>query len=260
MGKILVVEDTELVRRVIQACLNTLGCYADFAGNGQEAIDLVSRYDYDIVLMDCQMPIMDGIETLRFIRQRQGQKTPIIALSASPSEVRRCVEVGIDDFLSKPFTCEQLGSVLAKWVPAGGFRGGKVKDFISPVLDEGMKEAAQIALQEYKKDADQRLNHLVEAVKAMDLAEIARSAHAFRPLNAYLGAEQLVALLTAIEEEAKQGRCNRLSELVEEVVKEYERVRANLPEIERRCVNPEPSGTQKMGSYFVTERNAKTWE
>lgn len=234
MGKILVVEDTELVRRVIQTYLDTLGYSADFAGNGQEAIDLLSRYDYDIVLMDCQMPIMDGIETLRFIRQKHGRRIPIVALSASASEVRRCVEVGIDDFLSKPFTCEQLGRVLAKWVPVGAFQSEGAKGFVSPVVDEGMKEAAQIALEEYKRDADRRLNRLIEAVRAMDLAEIARGAHAFRPLNAYLGAEQMVALLTAMEEEAKQGRRDRLPRLAEEVVKEYERVRANLPEIERR--------------------------
>ena len=234
MGKILIVEDTELVRRVIQTYLDTLGYSADFAGNGQEAIDLLSRYDYDIVLMDCQMPIMDGIETLRYIRQKHGRRIPIVALSASSSEVRRCVEAGIDDFLSKPFTCEQLGRVLAKWVPVGAFRSEGAKGFVSPVVDEGMKEAAQIALEEYKRDADRRLNRLIEAVRAMDLAEIARGAHAFRPLNAYLGAEQMVALLTAMEEEAKQGKHDRLPRLAEGVVKEYERVGANLPELERR--------------------------
>ncbi|MDK2882957.1 MAG: hypothetical protein PWP58_1293 [Bacillota bacterium] len=234
MGKILVVEDTELVRRVIQAYLNKLGYASDFAGNGQEAIDLFSRYDYDLVLVDCQMPIMDGIEVLRFIRQRCERRIPVVALSASPSEARRCVEAGIDDFLSKPFTCEQLGSVLAKWIPAGGSRPGKTSDFGSPVLDEGMREAALIALEEYKKDAGQRLERLIQAVKVLDLGEVARSAHAFRPLNAYLGAERMVALLTAMEDGAKQGNADCLPQLVEELLKEYERVKANLPGIERR--------------------------
>jgi CheY-like chemotaxis protein len=233
MGKILVVEDTELVRRVIQAYLNKLGHTADFAGNGQEAIDLFSRYDYDLVLLDCQLPTMDGIEVMRFIRQRCGRRIPVVALSASPSEARRCVEAGIDDFLSKPFTCEQLGGVLAKWIPAGGSRT-TTSDFGSPRLDEGMREAALIALEEYKKDAGQRLERLVQAVKVLDLGEVARRAHAFRPLNAYLGAERMVFLLTAIEERAKQGNADSLPQLVEELLKEYERVKANLPEIERR--------------------------
>lgn len=122
MGKILVVEDTELVRRVVQAYLDRLGYRADFAADGQEALELFWQGDYDLVLLDCQLPVKDGLEVFRCIRQRGGRRVPVIALSAGTSEARRCIEAGMDDFLLKPFSCEQLAGILTRWLPGAGKR------------------------------------------------------------------------------------------------------------------------------------------
>lgn len=243
MGKILVVEDTELVRRVIQTYLDRLGYRADFAADDQEAVELFWHGDYDLVLMDCQLPSRDGVEVFRCLRRRGGRGVPVIALSASTSEAKRCIEAGMDDFLIKPFTCEQLAEILARWLPGAEKRVEATGNpgFTTP--DQGMQEAAVIALEEYEKNGAQRLERIIQAVRSFDLGEVARSAHAFRPLNAYLGAERMVKLLMAMEGRAKKGDASCLPGLLEELLQEYERVKSELPEIGRRlrrCSEDDP--------------------
>ncbi|MGB9791537.1 MAG: response regulator [Thermacetogeniaceae bacterium] len=225
--RILVVEDTELVRRVIQAYLEKLGYQADYAADCGEALKLFKGDEYSLVLMDCQLPDGDGVEALRLLREQGERRVPVIALSASAPEARRCVEAGMDDFLLKPFTIEQLAGILKRWLP-----GPKDEGLGNRV--QGMNEAALIALDDYERNGDRRLSRIARAVEALDLEEVARGAHSFRPINAYLGATRMVELLAEMEERAKGGDSGSLPGLFRELLQEYGKVKSALPEIRRR--------------------------
>src|SRR6185295_111052 len=97
------------------------GVHVELAGNGQEALKVVHEKEFDAVLMDLQMPVMDGLQATRSIRAIERLKElPIIAMTASvmAGDRDRCIEVGMNDHISKPISIEQLMSTLARWLPA----------------------------------------------------------------------------------------------------------------------------------------------
>ncbi len=124
-GRVLLAEDNIVNREVTVGMLNRMGCQVDVVVNGQEALDALSDVAYDVVLMDCQMPILDGLEATRRIRRLDVQGArghlPIVALTAHAMAGDReaCLAAGVDDYLKKPFTLEQLNTVLANWLPKG---------------------------------------------------------------------------------------------------------------------------------------------
>lgn len=119
--KILVVEDTKINQKVILQQLKRLKCTADCVNNGQEALDRLQLNTYDIVLMDCQMPVLDGYAATEQIRQRERQpgtiKTVVIGLTAyaMKGDREKCLHAGMDDYLSKPVSMDDLAAMLKKW-------------------------------------------------------------------------------------------------------------------------------------------------
>jgi len=115
---VLVVEDNPVNRKVVVTMLKKLGCPADVAGDGREALAALDQGSYRLVLMDCQMPEMDGFEATRQIRSRGGaRRIPIIALTANAMEGDRdrCLAAGMDDYLAKPIQMEALKAALERW-------------------------------------------------------------------------------------------------------------------------------------------------
>lgn len=108
MLSILVVDDSDINRRVISLMLKKLGYKADTAENGADAIEALEERYYDLVLMDIEMPLMDGFEATRIIRQRWHQNHKIIAVTALSGCRDACLEAGADDFLAKPLRIEEL--------------------------------------------------------------------------------------------------------------------------------------------------------
>ena len=125
-GHLLVVEDDETNQMVATGITRRLGFTIDIAGNGREALDALARRRYDAVLMDCQMPVLDGYDATRELRAREGDgpRTPVIAMTASAvmGDRERCLAAGMDDYLSKPFDPSGLDAVLTRWVPGTGSR------------------------------------------------------------------------------------------------------------------------------------------
>ncbi len=117
--RVLVAEDNPINQKVATSMLHKIGCDADVAGNGQEALDLLRAQSYDMVLMDCQMPMMDGFEATTAIRSGEtgGTRVPIVAMTAHamPSDRERCLAAGMNDFLTKPISVEQLRAMIARW-------------------------------------------------------------------------------------------------------------------------------------------------
>ncbi len=119
--KILVVEDNSTNQKVAVRMLENAGCRCDVAADGGEAVEAVSRSDYDLVFMDCQMPVMDGYEATAEIRKREGEQrhTPVIAMTASAlkGDRERCLDAGMDDYLCKPIDNADLHRILEKYLP-----------------------------------------------------------------------------------------------------------------------------------------------
>ena len=125
-GRVLVVEDNEVNAMVVRGMLEQMGVQADLAVDGQKALAAMNETPYDLVLMDCQMPVLDGWEATRLwrareTRLRQNQRVPIVALTASAAagERERCLQAGMDDYLSKPFTREALGALVDRYLAQG---------------------------------------------------------------------------------------------------------------------------------------------
>jgi CheY-like chemotaxis protein len=120
--RILLAEDNLINQEVIREFLMDIGMLVDTADNGAVAVDLAAQRDYDLILMDMQMPEMGGIEATRLIRcQPGGQQVPIVALTANAFEEdrERCLAAGMDDFLGKPVDPERFFATLLRWLTVG---------------------------------------------------------------------------------------------------------------------------------------------
>ena len=121
-GRVLAADDNAVNKKLITRLLEKAGYIADAVENGREAVEAMRRVEYDAVLMDCQMPVMDGFEATSVIRAAESgrsRRVPIIALTASAmeSDRERCLAAGMDDYLTKPIKPAELAEVLARWVP-----------------------------------------------------------------------------------------------------------------------------------------------
>ncbi len=123
--QILVVDDTEANRRLMQILLEQLGCEVEVAADGIQALDLLARGSFNLVFMDCRMPGMDGFETTRRLR-RFHEQLPVIALTAQHGEEAReeCLRQGMNGYLAKPFKRPQLEMVLQQWLPSSAGETG----------------------------------------------------------------------------------------------------------------------------------------
>lgn len=120
-GRVLIVEDNPINQRVAVILANKLGFVADVAGDGSEALNMVRNQEYTLILMDCQMPVMDGFEATKAIRalDRPISRVPIIAVTANVMEGQRdkCLAAGMNDYLPKPINKDVLRKAVDKWIP-----------------------------------------------------------------------------------------------------------------------------------------------
>lgn len=128
---ILIAEDNIINQKVAAALLRNLGISSEIVDNGLDAVEMCTRHEYSAVLMDCQMPRMDGLEATRRIRALNRRRVPIIALSAGTAleERKLALNAGMDDFLCKPITRKDLETMLARWLPT---EGNQAADTLSP--------------------------------------------------------------------------------------------------------------------------------
>jgi signal transduction histidine kinase/CheY-like chemotaxis protein len=128
-ARVLVAEDNSVNQEVIRAMLMRLGVRPTLADNGEEAVQALAREDFDLVLMDCQMPLVDGYQATERIRSTDaGKRTPIVALTANAftEDRQRCLDAGMDDYVAKPITIAALAQLLARWLPHTTLSGNQV--------------------------------------------------------------------------------------------------------------------------------------
>jgi|GEM_PF-668659 len=237
--RVLVAEDNRVNQQVVISQLRKLGHTAVAVGNGFEALAALDEIDYDAVLMDCQMPEMDGYEAATIIRRRRKSKTlPIIAMTANAmaGDRERCLDAGMDDYIAKPFKVEQLAEVLSRVSPDA--ETAPAADASPNVLDESVlaelrsidadPEFLPTVIALYLDDAPGRMEALRRAIAACDVEAVWRAAHAFKGACANVGARRLVDLCAAIEKEGRNGSSGGAPLLFEALESEFREATAAL--------------------------------
>jgi signal transduction histidine kinase/DNA-binding response OmpR family regulator/HPt (histidine-containing phosphotransfer) domain-containing protein len=226
-ARILLVDDTGVNQKVALTMLRRCGCLADAASNGREALDLMEKHGYDLVFMDCQMPVMDGFSAAREQREREaatGRHLPIIAMTAHAmnGDRERCLQAGMDDYVAKPVSRETLEQALARWLPGRFVPGdqrapGPVGSADSVVLDAGVLDGlrgieadgtpgflAEIA-ELFESQGRVNLHLLSEAAIMGDETAWWERLHALRGCASSVGAVRLANRCQALEECVEDG-------------------------------------------------------
>lgn len=234
-ARILVVDDDTLNQRMMQLLLRRDGHMVDVVSSGLEAIDAVKRQKYDVVFMDLQMPVMDGVETSRRIREWEngGQHTFIVAVTASylPEKGQELFEAGIDNYVSKPFELEHIQRLLKYSLSARSTAIIPVESAVQyevpaeAVLDirKGIKqvggdvEAYRELLSDFIGDLPGRLQMIQDTFARKDLVSLARAAHNLNGIAASLGASQLSQYAQKLDKQSVEGYTEALDHLIGEI-------------------------------------------
>ncbi len=255
---VLVVDDHPVNQKVAARMLERLSYYADVAANGVDALEALSRREYAVVLMDVQMPEMDGYEATAKIRDREGaaRHTPIVAMTANVTEGERekALAAGMDDYLSKPFKAEELDEVLEHWVsrpgqtaslPAGAGDSAAPED--TPPLDlsvleslrglqgQGEPDIVTELADMFLDDASAQLSSLRAALEGEDARRVEEISHTLKGSSGNMGAARMAEICAQLQDAGASGDLGRSSELLERLEAEFERVRVAL-ELEKSGV------------------------
>ena len=243
-SRILLAEDNAVNQKIAQSLLRKLGYETDLVANGREAVEALETIHYDLVLMDCMMPEMDGLEATALIRNPASKvlnhKIPIIAMTANAMKGDReaCLEAGMDDYLAKPFKKEDLSMVLGKWLnpetpgePSGSASGdaaaGGMGDplnmpflfNVSELLEkfDGDQEITQSILADALTEIPKDIELLKKQCQEEDLQGIRIQAHAIKGMAANLCTPALRDIALKIETAAKNGEMSSVRELLPEM-------------------------------------------
>jgi PAS domain S-box-containing protein len=232
---LLVVEDNPIAQEVARYQLEKMGFRTDIAKDGIDALAMLERSDYALVLMDCHMPQMDGFETTARIRSRCDDKAliPIIAVTASggSGERDKCLQAGMDDFLLKPFHNEELSRKIASWLPEatravdcksplGERRSGIISDVTSRLteLEEDYgKEMVLKIIGMFIPDAEGRLAQIDRAIKNDDFHALEQAAHGLKSGAANIGATEMSQLCERLETQGEIGLISDAPETMEKL-------------------------------------------
>ncbi len=249
-GSLLLVEDNALNQLVATKLLAKLGYEVAVAANGIEALAALEHADFDAVLMDCQMPEMDGYDATRELRRREGtaRHTPVIAMTAAAMQGDReeCLAAGMDDYLTKPIRADALSETIGRWIGTDEqSEGSDATDTVAPQspevaqldesriamlrdLDDGDGTLMALLADEFTSEAQRQLNALRNGVAEGDPQAVERAAHSIKGSSANLGAVRLSRLTGRIEEFARAGAIGSVDAEIDGVAVEFERVRRAL--------------------------------
>ncbi len=235
--KVLLAEDNRVNQKVAMKQLESIGYQAEVVNNGQEVLEKLRNQNYDIILMDCQMPIVDGYEATKEIRQIEGDRhhTVIIALTASAmkEDLDRCFTVGMDDCLSKPVRKEDLQRKLDYWTNDKTTNNRSHENQIKPPpidfiylhkLSEGNREFEQDILKVFTQDTQASLRVIRNAIASKDWSSVVKESHKIKGSSTNVGARSLHYLAGKLEKQVKADSLDSVDSLLSDLEKELVQV------------------------------------
>ncbi len=215
--KILLVEDNEMNRLVANAVLETTGVIITEAENGLEAIECLKQQEYDLILMDVQMPVMDGLEAAAKIRKDINKTIPIIALTANAikGESDRCRAAGMNDFLSKPFEEEELIQMLCHWLESGSIESKSNKQALQTKrlydlsslnrISQGNTAFLKKMVTLFNEQVPKSVQEMKDALQQKDFTKLRSIAHKIKPAIDNMGIAALHQVIRDIEKNAAEA-------------------------------------------------------
>jgi two-component system sensor histidine kinase/response regulator len=260
--RVLLAEDNPVNQEVAREMLMNLGCEVVVTENGSQVVDVLSTAHFDLVFMDCQMPVMDGYEATRRYREQESwgdsaTRLPIVALTANALKGtrRKCLNAGMDDYLSKPFTQGQLQVMLERWVPQKNpWQGGDISssasapdalssngggsqdkaldmeaiDKLRALQRPGRASVLRKVISLYLDNTPALIDQLNRAERCGDANALQEAAHSLKSSSATLGAFRLAQYFRELDQIGKSGSTVGASRLLGKVSVEYPRVKAVL--------------------------------
>ncbi|MFZ5950152.1 MAG: response regulator [Candidatus Rifleibacteriota bacterium] len=238
--KILLAEDNLTNQQVAVGIVKKLGYEIEVVENGREAVKAIAANRFDLVLMDCQMPEMDGFEATELIRKELpgGENIPIIALTAHALKGYRekCLNCGMNDYLAKPFSATDLKKILQRWINGSKSSDNKTSEpAITPAPDEFavfdrlslfervMEDESMMndLLKSFIVDAESLLENLQAAAQKKEFELIKSLAHKLKGASANISAIELSHNSSLLEQEIRSGNLQKIDEMVENIVESY---------------------------------------
>jgi len=255
--KVLLAEDNPVNVEVAGAMLEGLGLEVSRACNGEQALQAEQAGEFDLILMDCQMPVMDGFAATTEIRRREqqrgrGRSVPIIAITANALQGDResCLAAGMDDYLSKPFTQQALGQTIARWIslprlapPAPELPEVKEAPAVAMPHSEINRQALQNiralsatngdalldrVLHAYLDDTPSHLHTLRQAIAAGDTGQLRKAAHSLKSSSANVGADALAQRCRELEQLGRNDTTAGAAVLLADMERTFQAVRQAL--------------------------------
>ena len=232
-ARILLAEDNITNQQVALGILKKFGLRADAVADGAEAVKALETIPYDLVLMDVQMPVMDGMEATRQIRSPESaipnRRIPIVAMTAHAlqGDRERYLEAGMNDYVSKPVSPQALAEVLARWLPEND-------DALAPVVFDraGMLERlmddedlARVVTESFLDDAPRQIEALRGYLDAWDAPGAERQAHSIKGASSNVGGEALRALAFEMEKAGKAGDLGSIRARMDDLEREFARLK-----------------------------------
>lgn len=244
--RILVVDDNRINQQVAKEMLNKLGCKAEIASNGKQALEMILKAKYDLVLMDCNMPVMDGYESTVEIRRLEGfARMPIIAMTANVTDAEKdqCIAAGMDSFLGKPLRLGKLKDELYRWLPessisrtadissassTGGDTAGNFDAQVIKELFESVGDVAYRMIEAFIEDTPVYIDSMKAAVAADNSKQVRDLAHTLKGSAANFGAHPFIATTKTLEELAQHGQLGQCDLYISTLIKQFAALREDF--------------------------------
>lgn len=254
--RILLVEDYPTNQQIAMRHLKSAGYHVDLAEDGQEGVDAYKQKQYDLVIMDIQMPVMDGYEATRTIRgiensRADSKKTPIIAMTAHAIKGyrERCLEAGMDDYITKPLKRKEFLGMIEKWAKGTADLGFEIYESTATFIDQNIESRQpqsippidyERALEEFENDKEflkevlegflenvvVQIESIRKAIIDGNAEVVRRESHSIKGGAANLTADQLSGIAFELENIGKSGNINNGMEILEKLGKEFHRLEA----------------------------------
>jgi len=251
--RVLMVEDNQVNQLVLNEMLRNCGCACTLADNGEEALAILDGQQFDVVLMDMQMPVMDGLTATRELRRREAAegrpRQLVIALTANAlaGDREMCLEAGMDDYVAKPVTFDALRAAFTRWMPAGRLAQAPAGEAAAPVgpattaeaalpvfdveilratLGEGAADVLPVVLSSYLTEGGRNVDTLAASGDEFDRPLATRLLHNLKSSSAAIGAQAFSALCRVAEQAAREDDWDAVRRHIPELVAAFEPVRA----------------------------------